>query len=155
MIQGGDPKGTGMGGESKWGAPFEMEISPLLHHIRGALSMARTSDPVSQGSQFFIVQGSPMSEQQEEELNYYADNQEEVATEDGGKIKDYFPKDVIDKYLEVGGALSLDYQYTVFGQAFEGIDIVDAIAGVKTDANDKPVSDIVIESVKIETYGGK
>ena len=40
MIQGGDPTGTGMGGESIWGAPFEDEFSNELFNIRGALSMA-------------------------------------------------------------------------------------------------------------------
>ena len=38
MIQGGDPNGTGMGGESIWGRPFEDEFTPKLHNLRGALS---------------------------------------------------------------------------------------------------------------------
>lgn len=37
MIQGGDPQGTGMGGESIWGTPFVDEFHPDLHNIRGAL----------------------------------------------------------------------------------------------------------------------
>ena len=40
MIQGGDPTGTGMGGESIWGKHFEDEFSPDYHNLRGALSMA-------------------------------------------------------------------------------------------------------------------
>ena len=55
MIQGGDPTGTGMGGESIWGAPFEDEFSNELFNIRGALSMANAG-PATNGSQFFIVQ---------------------------------------------------------------------------------------------------
>ena len=55
MIQGGDPTGTGMGGESIWGNSFEDEFTPKLHNLRGALCMANAG-PNTNGSQFFIVQ---------------------------------------------------------------------------------------------------
>lgn len=55
MIQGGDPTGTGRGGESAWGGKFEDEFSPALKNLRGALSMANAG-PNTNGSQFFIVQ---------------------------------------------------------------------------------------------------
>jgi cyclophilin family peptidyl-prolyl cis-trans isomerase len=59
MIQGGDPQGTGIGGESAWGPPFADDIdpnSPLYRggYRRGILAMAN-SGPNTNGSQFFIM----------------------------------------------------------------------------------------------------
>ncbi|KAG8224200.1 hypothetical protein J437_LFUL002654 [Ladona fulva] len=55
MVQGGDPTGTGNGGESIWGKPFEDEFKPNLTHTgRGILSMAN-SGPNTNSSQFFIT----------------------------------------------------------------------------------------------------
>ena len=53
MIQGGDPQGTGMGGP---GYTIKAEFNDV-HHARGVLSMARSSNPNSAGSQFFICHG--------------------------------------------------------------------------------------------------
>lgn len=57
MIQGGDPEGTGMGGPG-YTIPGEFSVNGFnndLKHTRGVLSMARTMDPNSAGSQFFIM----------------------------------------------------------------------------------------------------
>ncbi len=51
MAQGGDPKGTGSGGSSKANLKAEFSAEP---HVRGVCSMARTNDPNSANSQFFI-----------------------------------------------------------------------------------------------------
>jgi peptidylprolyl isomerase len=51
MAQGGDPSGTGMGGSKEPNLPAEFSAEP---HVRGVCSMARTMDPNSANSQFFI-----------------------------------------------------------------------------------------------------
>lgn len=142
MIQGGDPLGTGMGGESIWKEPFEYEFSSKLHHFKGALAMAHSEMPNSNGSQFYIVHASSFDERLIPEM--------EKAGEE------YFPKEVIEKYKEVGGCPYLDYGYTVFGQVIEGLDVVDKIASVETvvegDMKDKPKEDVIIEKIEIVKY---
>ncbi len=128
MIQGGDPDGTGSGGESIWGEGFGVETSKQLFHIRGALSMANTGQENSNGSQFFIVQNT--------------------ADQHDGLLDTKYPQGIIDAYKN-GGYPSLDGGYTVFGQVIEGMDIVDKIAAVETDDNDKPTTDVTINQINI------
>lgn len=150
MIQGGDPNGNGTGGESIYGKPFEDEINiPDLRHFNGALSMAN-SGANTNGSQFFIVQSSSIDEESKKILEYYSKNQEQE--QNGIKIKDVYPTSVCEKYIEVGGTPWLDGKHTVFGQVYEGMDIVNKIASVKVGENDKPVEDVIIESISIEKY---
>ncbi|MGM0124189.1 peptidyl-prolyl cis-trans isomerase A (cyclophilin A) [Enterococcus sp. AZ194] len=128
MIQGGDPEGTGLGGESIWGKPFKNEPSNQLYHIRGALSMANSGVDTN-GSQFFIVQNT---EDQSDGLLY-----------------DYYPKAIIDAYKK-GGSPTLDGGYTVFGQVYEGMDTVDKIATQKVkDDGQSPVEPVKIKTIKI------
>ena len=129
MIQGGDPDGTGAGGESIWGTEFEDEIVENLLPIRGALCMANRG-PDTNGSQFFIVQSKSSN------LSYASG-----LTDDQKK-----------SFEENGGYPSLTGGYTVFGQVIEGMDVVDKIAAVQTDASDKPLESVVIESIEITTY---
>ncbi len=150
MIQGGDPSGDGTGGESIWGEPFENEIDVQnLRHFNGALSMAN-SGPDTNGSQFFIVQSDSLDESYKESLEYFLENQEEE--QNGIKVKDVYPANVCEKYLEVGGTPWLDGQHTVFGQVYEGMDIVNKIAKVDVDENDKPLEDVIIQSITVEEY---
>lgn len=69
-------------------------------------------------------------------------------------------KDVWELYTKNGGNLHLDGAWrrsgghTVFGQVFKGMDVVDAIAAVETDSNDKPLEAVTITSIEITTYQG-
>ncbi len=137
MIQGGDPTGTGCGGESIWGHPFKDEFTENRHNLRGALSMANAG-PGTNGSQFFIVQAKAVDPRLLKEMK---------ELEDHG-----FPKEVTEAYAEVGGTPHLDFRHTVFGQVFDGMDVVDAIAAVKVDRRDKPTDDVVILGIDVEEW---
>ena len=136
MIQGGDPDGNGTGGQSIWagkdesidaGNGFKNEISAFLYNIRGALAMANAGADTN-GSQFFINQNP-------------ADASGQLSS---GKT----PGKIIEAYKN-GGNPSLDGGYTVFGQVIEGMDVVDKIASVETGSNDKPTTDVTIQSIEI------
>ncbi|MDV7740098.1 peptidylprolyl isomerase [Leuconostoc mesenteroides] len=129
MIQGGDPEGTGIGGESIWGGSFEDEFSDRLFNTYGALSMANAG-PNTNGSQFFIVQASNFPSQMVSALRD-------------------LPAEVADFYRQKGGTPWLDGKHTVFGQVIEGLNIVDEIAKVKVDMADKPRVDVVINTIEI------
>lgn len=133
MIQGGDPTATGRGGESIWGKAFVDEFSYYLLPYRGALCMANAGSNTN-GSQFFIEQAK-------------TDEQMYNMIKQGGD-----PESFAEAYKKYGGSMHLFGKHTVFGQVFEGMDIVDKIAATKTDENDKPVEDVVIESIEIKEY---
>lgn len=125
MIQGGDPTGTGMGGESLWGDSFEDEFSDEIFNLRGALSMANAG-PNTNGSQFFIVQAS------------------RVPANMLRQLKGLVPDEVVSAYGEQGGTPWLDKRHTVFGHVIEGMDVVDDMAKVRVNYADKPLEDIKI-----------
>ncbi|RCA11543.1 peptidylprolyl isomerase [Enterococcus durans] len=130
MIQGGDPTGTGMGGESIYGESFEDEFSRELFNLRGALSMAN-SGPNTNGSQFFIV------------------NNENVPANMLGQLEGAgFPAEIIEAYKK-GGTPWLDFRHTVFGHVVDGMNTVDEIANVQRGPQDRPVHDVVIETIEI------
>lgn len=106
MIQGGDPEGTGMGGSpDKIKGEFSANgVDNPIKHERGTISMARTNNPNSASSQFFICHKA---------------------------------------------ASHLDGSYAAFGKVVEGIEVVDEIANVATDYNDRPIIDMVIKSIRV------
>lgn len=104
MIQGGDPTGTGMGGNSIWNRKFDDEFTFELSHTRGMLSMANAGRNTN-GSQFFIV-----------------------TTED---------------------ASFLDRKHTIFGKVIDGMEVVDDIERLPTDAHDRPQMEVIIEKIEV------
>lgn len=135
MIQGGDPTGTGRGGESIYGHSFEDEFDLSARNYRGALSMANAG-PNTNGSQFFIVQAKNVDDGLISQMTELADRG--------------FPEEVTENYKKIGGTPWLDFKHTVFGQVFEGMDVVDNIAQVKVGPQDKPVNDVIIEKIVFE-----
>lgn len=77
---------------------------------------------------------------------------EEEVVDNSPLVKDMFPVEIIEAYKEQGGAPYLDFGYTVFGQTYEGMDVVDSISQVATDENALPAEDVIIEDVVIGIY---
>lgn len=173
MIQGGDPDGTGAGGESIWGEDFEDEFSDKLFNIRGSLAMANAG-PNTNGSQFFINQAGKESflgwdyyknycAQYKAAYSQVPDDQKDLFARQMGSAfdTDKLTDEIAKLYEENGGNVNLDGAFsitgrghTVFGQVFEGMDVVDAIAAVEVDDSSKPVEPVTIEKITIEAYEG-
>ncbi|WP_301875847.1 peptidylprolyl isomerase [Limosilactobacillus oris] len=132
MIQGGDPTGTGRGGESIYGEAFEDEFSDQLFNFNGALSMANAG-PNTNGSQFFIVSASRVPANMLEQMKMVG-----------------YPQEIIDHYKETGGTPWLDHRHTVFGQVISEMEIVEKISKVDRDGMDKPKKDVVMNEITIE-----
>lgn len=149
MIQGGDPNGTGTGGESIWGMPFEDEVTPLLRNFNGALSMANSGTNTN-GSQFFIVQNGGLNQDFIDELQFFIDNQDMMIGD--VTVKDIYPTSVCETYIQLGGTPWLDGGHTVFGQVYEGMDIVNQIAKTEVDQSSMPLEDILILEIEVTNY---
>ncbi len=186
MIQGGDPKGNGSGGESIWGEAFADEFDAKLINLRGSLAMAN-SGVNTNGSQFFINQAGPSGKNAEQlkasakanndsvreqaataypqYLSYYGEEfakmyptVEDFAKPNFAPDASLVPDAAWELYAKYGGNMHLDGAWrhvgghTVFGQVYDGMDVVDAIAKVETDSNDKPKTAVTITGIEITTY---
>jgi cyclophilin family peptidyl-prolyl cis-trans isomerase len=117
------------------------EFNKQFIHKKGALSMAQSEENNpehrSSATEFFIVQGS-----------VYKDYQVE---NDAENFKLDLTPEQKKTYSTLGGYMSLDQQYTVFGEVTEGLDVVDKIASVKVYETDKPLKKIPLKiSVSVE-----
>lgn len=138
MIQGGDPdsKNAKAGQKLGNGGPghtLAAEFHPEYFHKKGALAAARQGDQVnpdkrSSGSQFYIVQGKVLTEA---ELARVA------------KAKGLtFSEEQIKAYTKIGGTPHLDGGYTVFGEIVKGMKVLDKIAALEVDGNNRPKEDV-------------
>lgn len=168
VIQGGDPdsKNAKPGqnlGEGGLDYTIPAEFNKKIYHKRGVLAAAREGDSVnprkeSSSTQFYIVVGKkfinkeldaleekrnkPMLEKKLNELNA-------KTKEDTLKVKKMlkgvlfkFPEKHRKVYIKIGGTPHLDQNYTVFGEVTQGMEVVDKIANLQTDKNDRPLEDI-------------
>ena len=140
MIQGGDTTNTGSGFDSYAGGTFADEFSEQALHLRGALCMANQGTPNTNGCQFYVVQAP----QEALVSNIWTQLRE--------KMDRVYPDAVKALYQTYGGCPWLDFSYTVFGQVYQGMETVDAIASVSTNEQDKPDTDVVIQSITFSTY---
>ncbi len=142
MIQGGDPESKNADSAAMLGngeAPGDMipaEFRNNLIHKKGALAMARTDNPekASSNCQFYIVQGKPTDD------NFL--NQVECSVRQNGDTGFYYNDAERKIYKTIGGTPFLDQNYTVFGEVVKGLDVVDKIAAVPKDQNDRPLKNI-------------
>ncbi len=165
MIQGGDPEGTGYGGESVWGEPFEDEFNGNLLNIDGAVAMAN-SGANTNGSQFFInaTDGTkPNWDNYDAAFEVYQKDPDTFTAEYGRTIKmDIVPEEMKTLYNEHGGNPHLDGYYstlglghTVFAQVFDGMDDVYKLSRSPVDSDGQtPLSRIVIKTVEIVPFEG-
>lgn len=149
-VQGGDATGTGTGGSTIWSNnAYPTEVDPGLKHYAGALcaAFATGGEKTGGNSQFYFVQALPDS----------VDEAQQQALAQNG-----YTQEQIDAYAAAGGLPYLDNTDTVFGQVYEGMNVVDKLAGVKTiDSEDgadtcRPFDsgDVTIEHITIAAYPG-
>lgn len=140
MIQGGDPDsktatpGQALG-DGDLGYTVPAEFAENLFHKKGVIAAARDNNPekASSACQFYLAQGKVFTDEQLNTL--------EQTRLKGRKI----PEVQREVYKTLGGIPHLDQNYTVFGEVVRGIEMIDAVAAVKTGPADRPVEDVRME----------
>lgn len=136
MIQGGDPEsknavaGKELGnGDVNYTIPAEFRDS--LFHKKGVLAAARDDNPkmASSGCQFYLVQGKVFTDPQLDSL-------------ENKRLRYKIPQWQREIYKTIGGTPHLDRKYTAYGEVVRGIEMIDEIAAVPTDAKNRPLNDI-------------
>ncbi len=145
MAQAGDPDSKNATANARLGSggpgyTVAAEICPKFYHKKGSLSAARTGDqgnPTrrSSGSQFYMVTGKVMSNQELDQL------EKQMSTK--------FTDEQRADYTTIGGTPFLDGQYSVFGEIVEGMEVLEAIEKVEKGSNDRPKEDVKIISMEI------
>ena len=180
MLQGGSLNGNGTGGEAMInGGQFDIETAQNARHFYGALCYANAAGKNT--TQFYIVNSNApqtldpnIGEKAVNSINYRLDqlndnakslSQSEIDStlfkiqydQNALDFESYASDEVRARYLEKGGYAALDGNYTVFGQVYEGFDVIEAISAVEVDYNEtgepsKPVEDIIIKNVSVSVY---
>src|SRR3954454_19714353 len=146
MIQGGDPASknadtsTMLGGGERPGDRIPPEFRTNYIHKKGVIAAARDDNPekASSNCQFYIVQGQKYDDT--------TINMMECNVRQNNPAFSY-TKEQRKAYETIGGTPSLDQNYTVFGEVIKGLDVIDKIASVQCNANDRPLQDV---SMKIK-----
>jgi cyclophilin family peptidyl-prolyl cis-trans isomerase len=153
---------------------IDAEFRSDLFHKRGAVNAARMGDDQnpersSDGTQFTIIQGNTYNDSTlaiaEKRINTWLaynkvinkpehesdlDKLDSLTNIELMTMDHYsFPEAHREIYKTLGGAAHLDQNYTVFGEVVKGMNIVDSIAGVETDSQDKPINDVRIISARM------
>lgn len=163
MIQGGDPTGTGSGGESVWGEAFADEFNKNLLNLDGSVSMANSGVDTN-GSQFFINSTGNtdiMWENYDQMLEVYNEDPDAFQAAYPGQVVLDFPEDIKALYNEHGGNFHLDGGYratggghTVFAQVFDGMDAVKSLSMTPANENGTPNEEVKIQKIEIVQYEG-
>ena len=125
-----------------YGEGFEREFSINLHNYLGALGVCNSGEGNTSSNQFYIVTQKEVAD----------DIIEAMSGEQAQSLGLGFSQEVIGKYDTFGGDPTLDGQFAVFGQMYEGLEVIDLINAVQVDDNYTPLQDITITSIEIGTY---
>lgn len=183
MLQGGSLNGNGTGGDALVnGGSFGIETAQNARHFYGALCYANAGGQNT--TQFYIV-----NDKSSTDTDWLAENYKALVDDRRSAAKQYaeagIPEgeayynaeadgfqvtvdwmnaatdEIKNRYKEKGGAAFLDGGYTVFGQVYEGFDVIDSISaaevtyvteGDEDSEKSKPVKDIIIKNVYVSEY---